>query len=106
MRYSPDLRISFNAPWATRLIPGCSWRSWRRASFASCKSIASYDRLIDAGGTNADPDHQAYGARWWTLMTAPGYNWGYKTTPQEHLDGREIGYSRGKGLGGSTSINF
>ena len=62
--------------------------------------------LIDAGGTNADPDHQSYGARWWTFMTVPGYNWGYKTTPQEHLDGREIEYSRGKGLGGSTCINF
>ena len=33
-------------------------------------------------------------------------NWGYKTVPQAHCDGREIDYSRGKGLGGSTSINF
>ncbi|KAM0803866.1 glucose-methanol-choline oxidoreductase [Usnea florida] len=62
--------------------------------------------LIDAGGTNADPEHQNYGARWWTFMTAPGYNWGYKTTSQEHLNGRELEYSRGKGLGGSTCINF
>ena len=36
----------------------------------------------------------------------PGYNWGYKTVPQKELDGREIDYSRGKGLGGSTAINF
>ena len=62
--------------------------------------------LIDAGGTNVDPEHQAFGERFWTLATAPGYNWGYKTVPQGHLDGREIDYSRGKGLGGSTSINF
>jgi choline dehydrogenase-like flavoprotein len=30
-------------------------------------------------------------------------NWKYKTVPQF---GREIDYSRGKGLGGSTAINF
>lgn len=39
-------------------------------------------------------------------MTVPGYNWGYKTIPQPNLAGREIDYSRGKGLGGSTTINF
>jgi choline dehydrogenase-like flavoprotein len=35
-----------------------------------------------------------------------GLNWGYKTTPQEHCNGRELDYSRGKGLGGSSAINF
>lgn len=33
-------------------------------------------------------------------------NWGYKTTPQEHCNGRQIDYSRGKVLGGSSAINF
>lgn len=33
-------------------------------------------------------------------------NWFYKTTPQTQLAGQEIDYSRGKGLGGSTAINF
>lgn len=33
-------------------------------------------------------------------------NWGYKTIPQEHCNGREIDISRGKGLGGSSAINF
>ncbi|PMD17612.1 GMC oxidoreductase [Hyaloscypha hepaticicola] len=33
-------------------------------------------------------------------------NWGYKTVPQNHLKGQQIDYSRGKGLGGSTAINF
>lgn len=33
-------------------------------------------------------------------------NWGYKTTPQENADNRECDYSRGKGLGGSSAINF
>jgi choline dehydrogenase-like flavoprotein len=39
-------------------------------------------------------------------MTHPHYNYGYKTTPQKHLLGREIDYSRGRGLGGSSAINF
>lgn len=33
-------------------------------------------------------------------------NWGYKTVPQEFADNRELDYSRGKGLGGSSAINF
>lgn len=33
-------------------------------------------------------------------------NWFYKTVPQTQLAGQEIDYSRGKGLGGSTAINF
>ena len=33
-------------------------------------------------------------------------NWGYRTTPQENCDGRQMDYSRGKGLGGSSAINF
>ena len=36
----------------------------------------------------------------------PGMNWGYKTTPQPQLNNQELDYSRGKGLGGSTAINF
>jgi choline dehydrogenase-like flavoprotein len=33
-------------------------------------------------------------------------NWGYRTTPQVQLAGQEVDYSRGKGLGGTTAINF
>ncbi|KAI9665884.1 MAG: hypothetical protein M1821_003819 [Bathelium mastoideum] len=33
-------------------------------------------------------------------------NWGYQTTPQSHLNDRQIDYARGKGLGGSSAINF
>ncbi|KAI4179599.1 MAG: hypothetical protein LQ346_007161, partial [Caloplaca aetnensis] len=61
--------------------------------------------LIDAGGDNQDEAQQTFGERHTTLMT-PGYNWGYKTVPQEQLKDRQIDYSRGKGLGGSTAINF
>ncbi len=33
-------------------------------------------------------------------------NWGYKTTPQQHLSGQAVDCSRGKGLGGTTAINY
>lgn len=33
-------------------------------------------------------------------------NYGYKTVAQNQLAGQEIDYSRGRGLGGTTSINF
>ena len=32
-------------------------------------------------------------------------DWGYKTAPQKHLDGRRIPYTRGKVLGGCSSVN-
>ncbi len=33
------------------------------------------------------------------------YNWGYKTDPEPHLNGRRLDCGRGKGLGGSSLIN-
>jgi choline dehydrogenase len=33
------------------------------------------------------------------------YNWGFWTEPEEHLDGRKLWWPRGKGWGGSSSIN-
>lgn len=33
------------------------------------------------------------------------YNWGFWTTPQEHMNNRELWWPRGKGWGGSSSIN-
>jgi choline dehydrogenase len=33
------------------------------------------------------------------------YNWGYRSDPEPHLDGRRINCPRGKVLGGSSSIN-
>lgn len=33
-------------------------------------------------------------------------NWGYKTVPQKDAADRPVDYSRGKGLGGSSAINF
>ncbi|MGB2219825.1 MAG: choline dehydrogenase [Henriciella sp.] len=33
------------------------------------------------------------------------HNWGFWTTPQEHMDGRKLFWPRGRGWGGSSSIN-
>lgn len=61
--------------------------------------------LLEAGGCNEDPELRIDGKRWLTFMNQD-MNWGYKTAPQEHCDNRELDYSRGKGLGGSSAINF
>lgn len=39
------------------------------------------------------------------LMGSAKFNWRYMSTPQSHLDGREIYLPRGKTLGGSSSVN-
>ncbi|KAH8677797.1 hypothetical protein BX600DRAFT_479390 [Xylariales sp. PMI_506] len=61
--------------------------------------------LLEAGGRNSDPSLRVDGKRWLTFMNQD-MNWGYKTEPQEHCANRNIDYSRGKGLGGSSAINF
>ncbi len=64
--------------------------------------------LIEAGGSDRSQ-----------LYTKPGMislvhqvaelkskvDWGFKTTPQKHLNGRKIPYTRGKVLGGSSAVN-
>jgi choline dehydrogenase len=41
-----------------------------------------------------------------TLFREKGpYNWGFDTTPQTHMDGRRLYWPRGRGWGGSSSIN-
>ncbi|MFZ4747222.1 MAG: choline dehydrogenase [Sphingomonas sp.] len=38
-------------------------------------------------------------------MNTQKYNWGYESEPEPHLGGRRLHAPRGKGLGGSSSIN-
>ncbi|OJJ33602.1 hypothetical protein ASPWEDRAFT_114784 [Aspergillus wentii DTO 134E9] len=61
--------------------------------------------LLEAEAKNDDKSLRVDGQRWTTFLNGE-LNWGYKTTPQEHCNGREIDYSRGKVLGGSSAINF
>ena len=38
-------------------------------------------------------------------MFHPSYNWGFYTEPDPNMHGRKIYWPRGRGLGGSSSIN-
>jgi choline dehydrogenase-like flavoprotein len=62
--------------------------------------------LLEAGTADTDPKALFIADRYTNFYKFPKYNWGYKTVPQPQLHDREIDYSRGKGLGGSTRINF
>ncbi|KAJ8061383.1 hypothetical protein OCU04_010439 [Sclerotinia nivalis] len=62
--------------------------------------------LIGAGGPNNDQEYLVLAERFTLFGTQPSFNWGYKTEPCKHLAGQQIDYSRGKGIGGSTAINF
>ena len=54
--------------------------------------------LLEAGGDNSDIQHQIAGERFFTHVTAEGYNWGYETVPQKCLKGQKINYARGQEL--------
>lgn len=59
--------------------------------------------LLEAGGRDRNPlIHVPVG---FTKLTTPDVNWGFSTTPQAEMDGREMWYPQGRTLGGSTSIN-
>ncbi len=60
--------------------------------------------LVEAGGS---------GRSLWTRMPAgngflfgnPRFDWGFRSVPQEMLNGRRIYYPRGKGVGGTSLMN-
>ena len=60
--------------------------------------------LVEAGGKDRNPLFSIpllAGVAYWNKRS----NWNYMTTPQVHLDGRQIKWPRGKILGGSSTIN-
>jgi len=60
--------------------------------------------LIEAGARDRNPwIHIPLG--FGKLVPNPKVNWGYETEPEPHLNGRRLGWPRGKVLGGSGSIN-
>ncbi|KAK8138560.1 FAD/NAD(P)-binding protein [Apiospora sp. TS-2023a] len=61
--------------------------------------------LLEAGGPNEDAAHLTGTERYEVAFREGSpLNWAYLTEPQ--VRGQKIDYSRGKGLGGSTAINF
>ncbi|KAJ9482207.1 hypothetical protein VN97_g11234 [Penicillium thymicola] len=61
--------------------------------------------LLEAGDNKEDRNLRIDGQRWLTFQDQ-SMNWGFKTTPQADCNNREIDYSRGRCMGGSSSINF
>lgn len=61
--------------------------------------------LIEAGGLN-DSKSVTIDAERWLHRFNPDQNWGYQSVPQDHLDGSVVALDCGKGIGGSSSINF
>jgi choline dehydrogenase len=60
--------------------------------------------LVEAGGSD-----KSIFIRMPTALSIPmnmqKYNWGYESVPEPFLDGRRVDCPRGRGLGGSSSIN-
>ncbi len=59
--------------------------------------------LIEAGAQPSIFVHMPAGIR--VLYNSPKYNWRFWTEPQAHLNNRRIYIPRGRGIGGSSSIN-
>ena len=58
--------------------------------------------LLEAGADEL-PENQAVPFLWYTLFGTP-IDWGYLSTPQEALDGRQTYEPRGKAPGGSSNL--
>ena len=60
--------------------------------------------LLEAGGEDKHP-FQMMPLAFLKVGESKTYNWMYETEPEPHMNGRRIPIGRGKGLGGSSSIN-
>ncbi|OJT09326.1 hypothetical protein TRAPUB_14224, partial [Trametes pubescens] len=43
---------------------------------------------------------------WQRQFMNPEYDWKFPTVPQQNANGKTLIWSRGKGLGGSSAMNF
>lgn len=59
--------------------------------------------VLEAGFWVDDPD--MYRPDRWPFNYGKSYDFGYRTAPQQGLDGRELDWPRGKGFGGSSLLN-
>ena len=60
--------------------------------------------LVEYGGSDRSIFIQMPAALAYPMNTKR-WNWGYESEPEPHLGGRQLNCPRGKGLGGSSSIN-
>ncbi|TFK31044.1 hypothetical protein BDQ12DRAFT_619673, partial [Crucibulum laeve] len=62
--------------------------------------------VLEAGGSNRNVLNVSIPLRCTTLTPGTLYDWNFTTMSQAGLNGRQISYSRGRILGGSSSVNF
>ncbi|TFK48618.1 alcohol oxidase [Heliocybe sulcata] len=62
--------------------------------------------VLEAGNANLNDPFLLRPASWGSHFGIPAYDWAFKTTPQKHCNNNEFIWNRGKGLGGSSGINF
>lgn len=62
--------------------------------------------VLEAGGTNIDDPAILRPASWASHFANDAYTWTYQTTKQRNTGDTQHTWQRGKGLGGSSSINF
>jgi choline dehydrogenase len=61
--------------------------------------------LLEAGGPDSSPLVKMPAGVGNLIRDKGQYNWGFDSVPQTHMDGRRLYWPRGKGWGGSSSIN-
>jgi choline dehydrogenase len=61
--------------------------------------------LLEAGGKDGSLLVRMPAGAGSLFKSRNAYNWGFETAPQPHLNGRRLWWPRGKGWGGSSSIN-
>ena len=61
--------------------------------------------LLEAGGPNMEMLVRMPAGVGTLLKQKSKHNWGFWTEPEPHLDNRRLWWPRGRGLGGSSSIN-
>lgn len=62
--------------------------------------------VLEAGKPNINDPLLLRPASYAAQFDNPDYDWSFKTAPQKYANGTEYPWARGKGLGGSSGINF
>lgn len=62
--------------------------------------------VLEAGHANLDDPNILIPGQFGKTFGDPNYDWCFSTTMQHHCNNRELFWSRGKGLGGSSAMNF
>lgn len=62
--------------------------------------------VLEAGAAHLNDPDLIRPASFGTHFGQPHYDWCFRTTAQKHCNGNQFVWQRGKGLGGSSGINF